>query len=175
MVKFRDGLLGPTVILFSICLVIAFALAQTYTITAPIIEQANADAANEARARVLPGSDTFTLVAGKDLPEGVLEAYIADNDTGFVFKTQFKGFGGPVTFYIGVDGEGRFTGIDMFENDETPGLGSKVGNAEYLSKYYGGSEVDSVDAVTGATITSTALKNALRSALEAYGLVKEGN
>ena len=173
MAKFRDGMLGPTVILFAICLVITFAMAGTYQATVSVIAQSEIDAANEVRQVVLPDAGTFTVIE-KALPNGIEQAFKADNGQGYVFRSVAKGFGGPVTYYIGIDQSGNFVGISMFDHSETPGLGSKVSNAEYLEGYYGGAEIDGVDAITGATITSTSLKNALRQALEAYNLVKEG-
>lgn len=171
MVKFRDGMVGPTVILFTICFVIAFALAGVYNMTAPVIAAGEVAAADAARRGVLPEGDSFTKLEAA-LPDGVTEAYQADNGTGFVFTSQAKGFDGAVTYVIGMDADGNITGINMFDHNETPGLGTKIGEPDYLERYYGDTDPDAVDAVTGATRTSNSLKNSLKQAKEAYGLVK---
>jgi len=187
MKKFRDGMLGPTVILGTICLVITFALAGTYEATKEPIRLAGLRAAETARALVLPAARTeeapqgaeeeaeesFVLIEGIALPEGVKEAYKAVNGSGYVFVAGAKGFGGVVTFYVGMDADGNYVGINMFDHDETPGLGTKVGADSYLEKYYGRNTPSGVDAITGATRTSNALKNTLLACNEAYELVKE--
>lgn len=169
--KFRDGDIGPVIILLAICTVIALALAAVFTVTDPVIKAGEIAAANEVRSDVLPGSDTFTKVEGS-FPEGVPEVYRADNGSGYVIRSVANGYGGAVTFMIGMDASGNVTGINLFAHNETPGLGTKVDNSDYLSQYLGDTEPDSVDAITGATRTSNALKAAMRQAKEAYTIAE---
>lgn len=171
MSKFRDGLIGPTVILFIICTVITFALAAVYNVTEPVIAEGEVAAANAVRMEVLPEAQGFTEITAQ-LPEGVTEAYRADNGAGYVFTSQAKGFGGAVVYMIGMDEDGAVVGINLFSHEETPGLGTKIGEPEYLQRYYGDVDPDTVDAVTGATRTTNSLKNSLRQAAEAYEIVK---
>jgi electron transport complex protein RnfG len=170
MTKFRDGLIGPTVILFAICFVMTLLLAFTYQTTAPIIEEINIQTANDTRAAVLPGASGFEQITGVALPEGVTDAYRADN--GYVFTSGAKGFSGVVTYMIGITNEGDIAGINMFDHDETPGLGTKVAAAEYLAQYHGAASPDDIAAITGATRTSNSLKNSLKQAKAAFELVK---
>jgi electron transport complex protein RnfG len=173
MVRFRDGLLGPTVILLGICLVIAFALSFVNQMTADVIAEGQIDAENEVRAKVLPAAQTFTKVTAVQLPAGVIEAYKADNGEGFVFRSSAKGFSGEVVFIVGIDRDGKITGIDMFQHDETPGMGTKVANESFLRAWYGDANPSEVDGITGATKTTNALRNALLQAKAAFELVKE--
>lgn len=172
MSKFRDGPFGPTVILFAICFVMTFALAGTYQATRPVIEQVEREKVEAACVKVLSGADSFTRL-DIELPAGVTEAYRSDNGEGYVFKSQAKGFDGDVVYMIGLDADGKVVCIDMFDHNETPGLGTKVGAESYLAQYAGTSDPDAVDGITGATKTSNSLKNALRQAQEAYQLAKE--
>lgn len=169
MTTFRDGLIGPTVILLSICFVMTLALAFTYQTTEPIIAQAEIEAANVVRGQVLPGNESFEKM-DIDLPDGVFEVYKAEG--GYVFKTGAKGFDGIVTYMIGMDNDGNVVGIDMFDSNETPGLGTKIAHPDYIGKYLGKTNPDSVDAITGATKTSNSLKNSLKQAQAAFELVK---
>lgn len=167
MKRFREGFIGPIVILFIICAVVSGAVAATYAVTnALILERQEAQAA-KARSAVLPGADAFTRIDA-ELPDGVLEAHTADNGAGYTFKAQAGGFNGPVVFMIGIDARGNIAGIDMIEHDETPGQGSLVGEASYLERFVGRDDPQGMDAVSGATVTSNALKTALELALEAY-------
>lgn len=170
--KFSDGGVGTVLILTAICAVIAFALEGVYQMTAPEIELRKIEAANNARQEVMPLSDSFSPVEGAQLPDGVSEVYKADNGEGFVFRSGAKGFSGTVTFMIGIDKNGEITGINMFEHNETPGLGTKIGAAEYTALYLGSGDHMGIDAVSGATKTTNALKNSISQAKEAFGLVK---
>lgn len=170
MSKFRDGMIGPTVVLLSICFVITFALAGVFNITDPVIRQQEAEAADAARQTVLEAGDTFTKIEGVSLPEGVVDAYQADNGAGYVFTSKARGFDGLVTYVVGIDSDGKVVGITMFDHSETPGLGTKIGDPAYLEKYYGDVDPNEVDAITGATRTSESLKNALKQAHEAFAM-----
>lgn len=170
MTKFRDSTLGPTVILFVICFVVTIALAFTYQTTKPVIEQAIIQQADEAREHVLHSDHGFTQITGIELPEGVTEAYKGDD--GYVFKSGAKGFSGIVTYVIGISNEGEVVGIEMFESNETPGLGTKVAEHEYLEQYFGTVDPDTVDSITGVTRTTESLRNSLKQAKEAFELVK---
>jgi len=164
-------MVGPVVILLAISVIFTVALAGVYQMTEPAIRQGEIDAANEARAFVLEGAESFTEIVAP-YPEGVAEVYKADNGAGYVVRAAGSGYGGPVTFMIGVGADGDVVGITVFDHNETPGLGSKIGEEAYLRKYIGSADPDSVDGITGATITSGALKSALRLAGEAYAIAK---
>ena len=172
--NFRDKVYAPTLVLFLVCAVIAVSMAAVYNVTKPVIEHMEAEAANEARRSVLPQGDSFQLLELEGLPQEAQEVYRAENGAGYVVTAQSKGYGGAVSFMIGFTPEGAVTGINMFSHNETPGLGTKVDNPSYLQRYYGDADVSSVDAISGATRTSNALKNALLAAKEAVALVEEG-
>ncbi|MGI6402624.1 MAG: FMN-binding protein [Oscillospiraceae bacterium] len=173
--KFRDGFIGPVIILAVITLAITWAVAATYQLTFPEIEKAEFEKARLARIEVLPDADDFAQY-DTQLPEGVLEAYRANNGAGFVFQASAKGYDGQVPFMIGIDAQGKIVGIKMMTNNETKGLGSRVGEPEYLNLFLGlEGDPYTVDSITGATKTSNALKNSLRAAQQAYEQLKDMN
>lgn len=174
--NFAKEYIAPVVVLFAICLVVSFALAQTYGITAPLIEKINKENADAARAYVLPsGADGFTKYDG-DLVEGVTECYIADNKSGIAVTATYKSFGGTLTAMVGVDSEGSITGVSVMEHGDTPGLGTKAMTEEYLSQYLGILEASAdkikqdsqVEAITGATISSNAIYHTVSEALAQF-------
>ena len=173
MDKFKEGLLGPTVVLLGICLFFAVALVFVNNMTAPIIAVGQIEAANRIRSEVFAGCDSFDEIGDVALPEGVAEAYRASNGEGYVFRSAAKGFDGAVTFMIGMDKNGAVTGINMFEHNETPGLGSKIGDPVFLKNWMGDANPNEVDGITGATRTTNALRNALLQARDAFEIVKE--
>ncbi len=178
--KFKEYI-APTLVLVVICLVITGALAYINSITAPIIEQNTKAAADEARAELLPSADTFTPYDGElvTLEEGkvfVTECYIADNNTGMVVTVKSKSFGGLLTEMIGIDSEGAITGVKVTAHSDTPGLGTKAQDAEYLAQYTGldsysaftAKDDENIEHVSGATISSNAVHYGVCAALEQY-------
>lgn len=179
-VPFKETMVGPTVVLLIICLVVSGALAFTYQLTAPQIEKINKENADAARMQVLPDADSFTAAEG-DLPEGVTEYYIADNGAGVVVTTQNKSFGGTITVMTGFDADGAITGVTITSHSDTPGLGTKAQDETYLkNQYVGKTSTDdadsikkdsSVEAVTGATVSSNGIYGAVNYAINAFNEV----
>ena len=74
---------------------------------------------------------------------------------------------------IGFDESGSICGISVISIGETPGLGTKVQNKDFLDKFKGISSEDyQVDNITGATYSSKGMKAAVNTALEAYSQMK---
>lgn len=177
-VPFKDGMIGPTVILLIICLVISGALAFTYQLTKGQIEKINKETADAARLEVLPGAGSFTACDADPLPEGVTEYYYEDTGLGAVATVGNKSFGGTITVMVGMDADGVITGVKVTDHSDTPGLGTKAHDSEYLKDTYVGldalDDVDSikkdsnVSEVTGATVSSNGIYGCVKYALAAY-------
>lgn len=94
---------------------------------------------------------------------------------GYAASVSPLGFGGELDVMVGVNADGSLAGIKIVSHSETPGLGSRVDNDEYLSQYIGlGGNLSlgtDVDAITGSTISSKAILAGVNSALSAYGSV----
>lgn len=165
----------PALVLVCICLVVTLALAGTYSVANPKIIENQKKAADEARMMVLPEGDSFTQYDGK-LVDGVLECYMADNKAGMAVTSEYKGFGGAVEVMVGIDAEGKITGVTVTNHAETPGLGTKAMTVDYLKQYEGVSEATAghinddanIDAITGATITSNAVYGSVVEALAQF-------
>ncbi|MGN0659362.1 MAG: FMN-binding protein [Emergencia sp.] len=172
---------APIVVLVCICLVITAALAATYGVTKPIIDENSKKTADAARMELLPAADSFTEYSGElvESDPGKVYAedcYIADNGSGMVITVVTKSFGGALTEMIGIDSEGKITGVKVTAHGDTPGLGTKAHADSHLKQYIGLSELTStaaktdsaVNHVTGATISSNAVHYGVYCALEQY-------
>lgn len=170
-------IIKPVAVLAAICLVVTALLAFVNSVTSPIIAEADAKAAAQARQEVLAEADAFEEIADVEKPEGVTEMYRAQNGAGYVFKLSTKGYGGAIELMCGMKADGSIENIQTLNHSETSGIGSKVvDNASGYSKNYAGKTANDyaeVDAVTGATISSKAYKKAVAAAFEAYDAVKE--
>ncbi len=83
------------------------------------------------------------------------------------YVTSGKGMMGDVTVKTTIE-DGKVTKVEILEETETPNIGGEA-LKELPEKFVGVSsdkEVDAVDAVSGATITTNALKEAIKKALE---------
>ena len=175
--------------LFVICAVAAGLLAGTNQITAPLIEQRNEQANAEARKLVLESAQDFEEVkdAKTDNSKGVKVSEIYEakdasgNTVGYTLKVLPSGYGGTIELMVGIDSaNGQVSGINVVSNSETAGLGAKATDPEFSDQYKGkpleelsvlknGTPGDTeIKAISGATITSTAVTNGVDAAIEVY-------
>ena len=96
---------------------------------------------------------------------------------GYVVLIRAQGYSGPITMMCGVDAAGAITGLQILSQTETPGLGTKVTTPAFREQFKGkrADEVilkktdpthGTIDAITGATISSRAVTNAVREAMQ---------
>ena len=173
MEKTRSNFAAPVIVLVVICFVASAVLAGVFKITDPLIQTRAQEAANQAMTEVLPEGRDFTEFTG-ELVNGVTAAYSTANGAGTVSSTSFNGFGGAVKLMVGVDADGKVTGIQVMEQSETPGVGSNALTADYLARYSGADSADGIDAYSGATFTSKAVKRGVEAALNQAGVISGG-
>ena len=107
-------------------------------------------------------------------PEGTLES-VPDQDnlavikaddqvTGYAVKTSAAGYGGDVTVVLGLNAEGEVIGAQIGDGgfQETTGIGARWLSADKAADLLGMSALEGglIDALSGATVTSTAVLNA---------------
>ena len=112
---------------------------------------------------------------GKTYGDGSVVYYAVSNDGAYhAFLTEGKGgYGGTVQAYVYIK-EGKIEKIVIGDNSET--FLSKLEEADFyanfIGKEVGSLDVLNTDAVSGATKSSTAVKNAVNAAVQYYN---EGN
>lgn len=167
----------PIAVLAAICLVVTALLAAVNSVTSPIIAEANEKAKAKAMKEVLTEADDFEEITDVSFSDSVTEAYKATNGAGYVFMVNSKGYGGTIEFACGVRPDGTIESTQTLSHSETSGIGSRVvdNKSSERLKFDGKSAADyeTVDSVSGATISSKAFKKAIAAAFEAYDLVKE--
>lgn len=180
--------LGVT--LFAICAVAALVLGVTNNITAPVIEERNIQASNEARKIVLSETDEFKELDGMN-SDIVLEVYEGIKDgqvIGYTIKTSSKGYGGAIELMVGISKDGKITGVEIGNHSETPGLGSKATEPMFKNQYVDKDVLNSllvvkgstnndneISAISGATITSNGVTNGVNAAMKIYNEKLSGN
>jgi Na+-translocating ferredoxin:NAD+ oxidoreductase subunit G len=173
----KNGFVAPVVVLTIICLVVSGLLGYINSITDPIITEANAKSAEEAKKEVLPDADSFTDVSTDNLPEEVVTAALADNGAGAVYILDGAGYGGTMEIIVGIGSDGTITGTKVLSHSETAGLGARVANEDFRSQFVGeDSSLSDVELISGSTISSKCFKGLVEAAFEANDiLAEEGN
>lgn len=120
-----------------------------------------------------------------DLPTGPVTIFPAMKNgklTGVAFETFGSGYGGPVGVMVGIATDGsKLEGIGITTMKETPGLGARASEAEYRDQFRNisteGVELSknggSIQAISGATITSTATVFAVNEAVKIFNEIKD--
>ncbi|HNQ36317.1 MAG: RnfABCDGE type electron transport complex subunit G [Prolixibacteraceae bacterium] len=182
--------------LLVVTLVSGALLGFVHQMTKSAIDLAREKAQSDAIASVLPPFDELAPTL-KVLPEEgadsieIFPALAQGHIVGYAVKSYSNnGFSGFISVMAGVDTLGNFTGYEVLEHKETPGLGSKMGdwfrNKEKEGQNVIGKSPGSVnftvskdggdiDAITASTITSRAFLEALRRAHQGVTTLSEKN
>ncbi|MDO4732480.1 MAG: FMN-binding protein [Bacillota bacterium] len=173
----NKDMIKPPVVLTLICLIVCAALVLTYQFTLPMIEASKAAAADASRREVLAEASEFVelpleeaITAGIGQVTAISEGKANGQTVGWVFTSNAKGYGGAVVVMCGIDTEGMLTKVKVTEHSETPGLGSKVADPSYTDQFSAADRdgAAQIDAISGVTYTSTAVKASIEAAYAAY-------
>jgi len=176
-------MLVPTLALTVITLIVTVLLVLTNEMTKDRIAELKAQAEERAKKEVLADADTFMektiMIDGEEVTY-----FEAGNGVGYVFSTISKGYGGKLVVMTGITSEGEIAGVRLTSQHETPGLGQKALGEGFTNQFKmavpangiqvakGGSPDDQkaneIDALTGATITTKAVTNAVNEAIQIY-------
>ena len=125
------------------------------------------EAAELAKLLAFSGGEQPEALEDVTLVLGASE--VSETPSGMVItKLTVDGFEGPITLKIAVNPDRTISGIETLEHSETPDVGGMALQAEYLELYAGAAAADGIDAYTGATNTSKAIKNAVELALTQF-------
>lgn len=188
------NMIKDAAVLFVITVFAGLILGFVYQITKEPIAIAEEKAANEAYAEVFPGAASFEKLelampeenddstwdleyAAVDMDNALWALDDSGNVLGYVLTmTSHEGYGGDITFTMGIQNDGTLNGISILSISETAGLGmkaeavlkpqfanKKVSNFTYTKS---GATMDSqIDAISGATITTNAVTTAVNAGL----------
>ena len=178
----------PVIALGVIALLAGLALSGVYSMTKENIDAQKRAAAEAAFKTVLPDAEQFESCAdkvealnGAQYSEEYEAVYIRDamigkdaagNVVGYaVSVSSGKGYSGQITLTVGVSTDGKINGISFTELKETPGKGMLWEQAEYKDRFAGKDAKKltlgaDVDGITGVTITSKAVTNAVNAGVD---------
>ena len=165
-------------VLFLICAATAGVLGIVNALTWERIDQITHQKEYEAYAAVLGSESGYTAVEFDSETFPTVDTVSKSNDgNGYVVTSTFSGAQGSITMACGVDNDFKCSGISIIEHSETSGLGAVAAAASdageaFRTQYIGqGKDISltkaggSIEALSGATITSTAVTNAVATSI----------
>lgn len=166
--------------LLLICAAVAGIISFVHAVTKP---KAEANLREEKRKAIINIFATDTLTYEQDADDAAFyRVFDAEKSPiGYCVESTAGGFGGDLTLMVGYDAAGTIKGVSIISHSETPGLGARVNDVNYLSQYIGhsgeqkldttadvivGGNNGQIDAISGATISSRAVLSAVNAATE---------
>ncbi len=200
----KNTILKDAIILTVITLIAGGLLGLVYEVTKKPIANQQEKAKQEAYKAVFGDADSFKVCVeaeDADLADAlkgqgfeaqkineVMEAKDASGETlGYAVNvTTSEGYGGDITFSMGIQLDGTLNGISILSISETAGLGMNATKDEFKNQFSdknaeafevtksGASTENEINAISGATITSKAVTGGVNAGICAFNYVKEG-
>lgn len=183
--EFKKAIPKPVSILLVITLIAGAVLSGVYVTTSERIAQNNEQANQAAYRAVIPQAESFRSLelaqgtAGTTQIQRVLAGLDGSGQTlGYAIAVHnSQSYDGGLTLVVGILPDGTVTGIHFTELHETAGMGMRCGEPEFTSQFENGNvpafvlgkggtgDRGTIDSVAGATVSSTAVVEAVNAAL----------
>lgn len=188
------NMLKDAAILFAITLISGLLLGLVYQVTAQPRREQQERKIQEACQAVFAQAEKFEdidytvseTLAQQLADNGVRIGTVyqamdaAGSPMGYVIETTSgEGYGGNITLYAGITNDGILNGVSILSISETPGLGMRAGEvlvpqfadkpaADFTYTKTGSQSDSEIDAISGATITTKAVTNAVNGAVSVF-------
>lgn len=170
------SMIKPPLVLTIICTIIAGLVIAIYNITYVDNTGVVTKKMKQACEAIVPADD-YTIILEKEtegekkvLTFGKVANVIKVKDNNDVIIMNVIGNGyekKSINTMIALDKDAKVLGVSIVSLNETPGLGTKIKNEAFLSKFKDkatADEVNAIDGVTAATYSSEGLKDAIITA-----------
>ena len=162
--------------LLIVAIVCSVVLSFVYSYTEPRIAETQAQLTLGGLKQVINAQEFVEII-----PDTLWNAVDSSGIlTGIVFRVFPQGYGGPIPITVGLDLNGKITGVRIASAaeglKETPGLGVKITEPEFKDQFIDKcapeaqlkSDGGEIDAITAATISSRAVCNGVKNGIETY-------
>jgi electron transport complex protein RnfG len=188
MSKKKDTFINMVVSLFVITIISGFSLGYVNELTVGPIAKGKIERKVVALKKVLPAFDNNpveqVIMLKSEFAKDSVEVYPAFKNGEFVGAAVIgateKGFSGLVKIMVGFKPDGTIQNIEVLEQKETPGLGTKMKEESFVAQFRDKNpssfnvkpikDQGNVDALTGATISTRAFGDAVQMAYDAFML-----
>lgn len=165
----KDSNLYKMTLLGVLCAVCGILLSFVNGVTEPVIAENALAKVKENLLVIFPDAEFEDVTDQylKDDTTGLIDNVYVAKGEGTIFKVHGVGYNSAgLTFMVGFDTEGKVAGFMALEQNETSGIGSAVFDDAFASQYIGVKSADEIPMKSGATLTSTAVKDGISAALE---------
>lgn len=199
-----NKLVKDALVLTAITVIAGVCLGGVYEITKKPIADAQEAATQEPYKAVFADAASFADLDGFDAAaatkiaadagytdDDITNCVVAKNDAGedigyVITITSHAGYGGDITFSMGVTKDGTLNGYSITDISETAGLGMKAKEDAFMSQFTGipaqilevtksAKTADTeIEAISGATITSKAVTYGIDAGLAYYNSLVGG-
>ena len=115
--------------------------------------------------------EIFPNMTEYTLEDDIYMIYSNEAEIGFAFLAVGKGYGGLIDILVGLENETTIKGVTIVSHLESPGLGARITESSFREQFIGVNIADvalrqkggEIDAITGATISSGAVVDAIRA------------
>jgi electron transport complex protein RnfG len=154
----------PVVFLAVIVTVSVVILTALSGVTSSIVEERRAEEIKDTLGKIFPEMSDY------ELEDEVYMIYQDGEKSGYAFIASGSGYGGDIDILVGLDSGFKIKDISILTQTETPGLGARITESTFTDQFKGlsadevalRSDNGMIDAITGATISSRAVVDAVR-------------
>ncbi len=115
--------------------------------------------------------EIFQNMTEHTLEDDIYTIYSNGDEIGFAFLAVGKGYGGLIDILVGLENETTIKGVTIVSHLESPGLGARITESSFRDQFIGVNITDvalrqkggEIDAITGASISSGAVVDAIRA------------
>lgn len=175
-------IIKPAASLFIITLIAALCLSLVYDITKAPIERQRQTAKTEAMQEIIPKASSFEMFTVAESNADIITSLHAGLDgagiVGYIIGVSPRGYSGRIDMLVGIDASGYIAGVKIVRQTETPGLGARAAEEEFIGQFSGKSGLlsavkapardNEIQVITAATITSRAVAQGVNDALEFF-------
>lgn len=162
--------------LFIATTISAILITTMHGVSEPILEARTKETLDETFTTMygsnLTSYDVIATDSEADNP-AIYNVKLADGSSETVFEMVENGKNGSIKMLIGYDQDNIISNFSYVEIAETPGIGMKVTEDSFVNTIIGQNAKEAtVDGISGATISSTAVKTAVENSSK---LMEEGD
>lgn len=166
--------------LIIICMISGVMLSFVYEVTEERIKAIQEEKINTSLSYVFAGGEFEKM-------DGYYVVTVGEKEAGYAFIAEGNGFSSSIRAMVGIHTNGTINRIEVLNQLETPGLGTRIAEPDFTSQFEGKRIADIqlrkdggvIDGITGATISSHAMTDSIRErgmeVLNETGRAQEGD
>ncbi len=173
-----NNLIRSTLVLMIVCIIAAVLLGFTYDFTYEKINEQGVIALNDNLNQIFPEAENF-----EEKDTNIYTALKSDEVIGSIVLVESQGYSSIIKILVGIDNDNKISAIRILDQLETPGLGDNAKKPVFYEQFSGlakdqvalkenGGEID---AITGATVTTSAVITGVKSAFTDSNSIDNNN